>query len=785
MTLKKWYLSVVLLLGILSVSAQDFSKTWNQYYSYLNISAIDQSEGKVYVAAENAIFTYDKQTNVLETISSVNGLSGEAITSIKYVPEIFSLFVGYESGLIQIYNEINREVFNIVDIVEKQTIISSRKRINSFMINKGLLFISAGFGISEYDIVNLEFGDSFFIGNNGSQVAINETVVLDDYIYAASEIGIRRALINNPNLIDYQQWTTATGANWTELNIVDGKLYAAATNRRVYEVDFPNVNEKEFFSSAILDLTTTNTNIIVTTVSKTKVYDQDYNEIITFLASDYNSTQFSVGVISENNEVFIGTKGALAIGEPGYGMLKSSVVSSEAFIEIHPSGPILNRVFQLDINASQIWAIHGSFSNNYGFSGGIKRAGISRFVNDEWANIPYSSLTNGVTGNPFYSNNIVINKFNPNKAFVSTYWTAGFLEFQNDEVVQVYNDTNSSLEKAFGLYYLLMAANYDANDNLWLTNGRVNKALNRFKDGVWESVDLSSIITNATGNLGFSDIAFDQQGNVFLGSSNNGVISYNVTTGSLTGVKDDENNMPNNDVRSLVVDRNNQLWIGTIEGLRVAFNPIDFANGSPEVESIIFLEDGLGTELFFQQYINDIEVDGTNNKWIGTIDNGAYYLSPDGQETINHYTKDNSPLPSNDILDIEINETTGEVFFATDNGMVSFKGTSSAPQENLENSYIYPNPVRPGFNFEDKIKITGLTANVNIKIVDIEGNLVTEAESRSNGKFNGFNLEVDGGTALWNGRNLSNQVVASGVYVVLLNDLETFETKVLKVMIVR
>jgi hypothetical protein len=188
----------------------------------------------------------------------------------------------------------------------------------------------------------------------------------------------------------------------------------------------------------------------------------------------------------------------------------------------------------------------------------------------------------------------------------------------------------------------------------------------------------------------------------------------------------------------------------------------------------------------FLQYINDIEVDGSNNKWIGTLDNGAFYVSSDGQETIFNFNKDNSPLPSNDILDIKINETTGEVFFATEKGMVSFKGTSSAPQDNLENAYVFPNPVRPGFDMEfEKIKITGLSDNVNVKIVDIEGNLVTEAETRSNGKFKGFGLEIDGGTALWNGKNLANKTVASGVYVILLNDLDTFETKVLKVMIVR
>ncbi|MGB1211662.1 MAG: T9SS type A sorting domain-containing protein, partial [Lacinutrix venerupis] len=111
---------------------------------------------------------------------------------------------------------------------------------------------------------------------------------------------------------------------------------------------------------------------------------------------------------------------------------------------------------------------------------------------------------------------------------------------------------------------------------------------------------------------------------------------------------------------------------------------------------------------------------------------------------------------------------------------------TSAPDITLQEAYVYPNPVRPNFNINDeKIKIKGITENVNIKILDIEGNLVTEAESRTNTKFSGYNLEIDGGTALWNGKNMSGKTVASGVYMVMIADLDSFETKVLKLMVVR
>ena len=104
----------------------------------------------------------------------------------------------------------------------------------------------------------------------------------------------------------------------------------------------------------------------------------------------------------------------------------------------------------------------------------------------------------------------------------------------------------------------------------------------------------------------------------------------------------------------------------------------------------------------------------------------------------------------------------------------------------MEDAYAYPNPVRPSFNIEiDKIKIKNLSENINIKITDIEGNLVAEAQSNTNLRFKGYNLAIDGGTAYWNGKNLADRTVASGVYVVLISDLNTIETNVLKIMLIR
>jgi len=135
---------------------------------------------------------------------------------------------------------------------------------------------------------------------------------------------------------------------------------------------------------------------------------------------------------------------------------------------------------------------------------------------------------------------------------------------------------------------------------------------------------------------------------------------------------------------------------------------------------------------------------------------------------------------------VSLDKVNGSVYIATSKGLLAFDAGSSVASEDLTTAYAYPNPIRPGFDMvEDRVKIKGVSENINIKITDIEGNLVAEAQSRINQRYQGYNLEIDGGTAYWNGKNLANNVVASGVYLVMLSDLDTFETKVIKLMVVR
>ncbi|MEP2914096.1 MAG: T9SS type A sorting domain-containing protein, partial [Nonlabens ulvanivorans] len=182
------------------------------------------------------------------------------------------------------------------------------------------------------------------------------------------------------------------------------------------------------------------------------------------------------------------------------------------------------------------------------------------------------------------------------------------------------------------------------------------------------------------------------------------------------------------------------------------------------------LNNSLGISLR-DEAVLDIEVDGNNNKWVATGSSGVFLFNPSGSETIFQFTKNNSPLPDNEVRDIAIDETTGLIYFATKNGLVAFKGDrASKPQEDLENVYAFPNPVRPGF--DGNVTIDGLTNRARVKITDIEGNLVFEKVSQ-------------GGSIQWDTRSFSGNKVASGVYMLFISTDDNIETTVSKLMIVR
>jgi len=775
--IKRSILFIVLLLPFLHFG-QDFSELWTGYYSYFDIKDVVTANNRVFAASENAVFSYDAQTKEFVEYTTINGLSGQEISTIHYSETYELLVVGYTNGLIEVIFDDGRDVLTVVDIESRTSINSSNKRINNITEFGDVIYLSTNFGVSVFNLERLEFGDTFFIGDAGGQLQINQTAISNGFIYAASQTGgLRRGDLSNPNLIDFNNWTTIAAGSFFGVESIEDNLYAFNANRSISSVSNNVLTTVGTLGQNPRDIKASNNRLVVTTRDAVFIYDASLNltqEIP--INADFN-TEYASAVLSPEY-AFIGTK--------DFGVLKIDFANSASPEEIHPDSPLLNRPFAITAGNGDLWLTFGDHSLTLNpFP--LKSRGYSHLKNGSWINTPFSEVLNARS-----LKEVAINPFNNREIFIGSYFD-GLLEINNEIPTELYTIDNSGLEPVVTTQRdtRVSVLQFDDSGLLWSLSNITENPLKSYNPSTneWNVFSLSQVIEDPFDNTGFTGLEIGNDQTKWIGSQNRGLIGINTESGrtQIKNLSSEEDNMPSRYVTAVALDNNEQLWIGTTNGLRVLFNTSNFFNDDNIIaEQIIIEEDGVAQELLFQQLISDIEIDGSNNKWVGTADAGVFLLSPDGQRTIFHFTEDNSPLPTNTINDISIDGFNGIIYIATEKGLVSFNSGGSSPRESFEIARVYPNPVRPGFNIADKkIKIEGISENTNIKITDIEGNLVAEAQSRTNARFNGFNLEIDGGTAFWNGKNFANNTVASGVYLVLLSNLETFETNVLKLMIVR
>jgi hypothetical protein len=165
---------------------------------------------------------------------------------------------------------------------------------------------------------------------------------------------------------------------------------------------------------------------------------------------------------------------------------------------------------------------------------------------------------------------------------------------------------------------------------------------------------------------------------------------------------------------------------------------------------------GTGFPLLYTEVVKAIAVDGGNRKWFGT-DNGLWLFSEDGDEALQHFTTANSPLPSNKILDVAVHDRTGEVFVATEGGLVSYRGSATVTEGKPDCAKVYPNPVRS--DYSGPVGISGLSNNAEVKITDVTGTLV-------------YQTRATGGSVVWNLADYNGRRVQSGVYLVMTSDAQ-------------
>lgn len=736
---------------------------WRGFFSYNAISDITTSTNEIYAAAENAYFKKNIQTAEITKTSTVEGISGQVITQIFHSNTYKKTILGHIDGLIVVVNDTDGQVLNVIDILGKVSIPPNKKRINHFMEHEGKLYVSTDFGLCVYNFSNLEFGDTYFIGPSGANIEILQTTVLNNSIYAvAQNYGLLKANLNNPNLVDFSQWTNIFNGTWLNVATINNQIVATTSGANLYKfvADVPSFVSG--FAQVVSDLRVVNNQLIATMPNSVQVL----NDNLILQATIPNNTSpfsaFTAATVLNNNEVYVGTQ--------SQGLIKTTLSNPTNFTSETPNGTFKNKVFAIQASSKELWAVYGDYSDFYNpYPLDAFPVSVFNFQENIWKTIPYEDLFGAKS-----ITRIAINPKNVNQVYLSSNYS-GVLKFENGEPVAIYNTSNSSLQTIPGQVPDDIRTNgsgFDKNGNFWVTNSLVSKSIHTLQtSGQWQGYPVSSI--QSPGIQSFGRLAIDKNNTKWICTNFEGLAGFNEQFNKSINIREGETsgNLPSRDVRAVAVDNKNQLWIGTTRGLRILPSVDSFLSQNIlQTNSIIILEDNLAQELLYEQFITDIAVDGANNKWIATAGAGVFFVSPDGQKTFNIFSKDNSPLPSNIVLDIDINQLTGEVFMTTETGMVSFKGSATAGAENLANVVVYPNPVRP--EFDGLVTINGLMNKSNVKITDIEGNLVYETIS-------------EGGTITWNTQAFNKYKVASGVYMVFISSEDGLETKIKKIMIVR
>ena len=368
----------------------------------------------------------------------------------------------------------------------------------------------------------------------------------------------------------------------------------------------------------------------------------------------------------------------------------------------------------------------------------------------------------------------------------------GLYEFRNGKFVKYYDNGNSPIEPFDGVskeYQLVTGTEFDKQGNLWILNSSApTTALVKYTNGTFTKLSHSILMKLNRGtiqnrsNAELSKIIIDSKGLMWF-VNNNWVLpalyQYNTENDNIIAYE----NIVNQDgtkiniqdgIRCVVEDLEQNIWVGTSMGPVMLERSEIENNGSTFTQVKVPRNDGTNYADYLLEGVNikSIVVDGGNRKWIGTTGNGLYLISADNMEQIEHFTADNSPLLSNNIFSLAINNETGELYIGTDIGLCSYTTDATAALSSIEkdNVYAYPNPVEPGY--DGLITIVGLSLDADVKILSASGQLV--AQGRSNG-----------GTFTWNGRDKKGRRVVSGIYMVVTATNKGEKGTVCKIAIIR
>jgi len=763
-------INFLLSIFVLATHAQVAMGNWRTHFAYTSVAQIAQSANKIFAVSEGALYSVDKQDGSYEFYSKLSGLNGTNISRIEFDATNQQLLIIYSNGNMDVLA--TGGVTNIPDFYNKQ--ISANKEVNQIQFYDNKAYLACNFGIVVLNMQKKEVADTYYIGPNASEVKVLNTTVHNGIIYALTNSTIFKASVTEPNLVNYEFWTTATGlpgsGNFQSIVSYAGRLFLLRSGQ-LYIQESNNTWSNFMVDNSITNFNVSNGGMSVYASNNVYLIDNLLNVKTVSNLGTLTDAEYDV---KNNNYWFAGNE----LGVISY---KQVGVETPTLNYYKPVGPAVNYPFEMKFAGEKLFVVPGGR-----WAAEEQRAGaVMMFEKGVWSNI-YQKTIQDQTGHPVLDfMNVAVDPLDDKHFFVTSYGT-GLFEFKNNAYFNWYNHLNSNLSTAIidnpYKYIRLDGAIFDSQGNLWVTNNGEIKIL--LADGNWTQI-LNDVLKKPT--LGKILILSQNPDQKWIPSVRYtpGICVFD-DNGTITDFTDDKSIFhfsfpdPDNEASPLspnayfciVQDKNGVVWVGTDQGPLLFHNPTKaFELGFTCSRVKIPRNDGtnLADYLLADEEIKAIAIDGANRKWLGTKTSGVYLMSENGQETIKHFTVSNSPLLSNDILSIAINPVSGEVFFGTGQGLVSYQSDAANAENVFGEVYAYPNPVREGYT--GVITITGLIENTQVKITDLNGNLICETIS-------------NGSIATWDGKDVHGRKVSTGVYMVICSNADGTQSAITKILVI-
>ncbi|MBS1552222.1 MAG: hypothetical protein JST15_09175 [Bacteroidetes bacterium] len=753
----KFILTISLFIIFNSVSFSQ-KKNWENYTDLKIITSVsaDADSHLIFCASKGGLFSADALTGkVVRKYTNLDGLISNDLTSLT-IDNKRRLWIGASDGSISILDLANGTWKYIFDIKNSS---ESNKSINYLLPSGNFMFVATGYGIQKISVNNFSFVDApyYKLGTFPINTNVYSLTVNNNVLYAAAKTGIAYANIVSSNLNDPGSWTNYSAAPMNAdvktIESADNKIFAGSTGGFRYFngiswLPYPNA---ALASANIKSIKSIGSNIYF--IADTKIYRADVSNL-----SDISE------FLTQNNYSVLGSydNSVPVAGLADNGIIISSLNPAQY---IFPNGPFSSVFNHLAIDGNNnIWA-----------AGGLLNNGFYMFNGTEWIN--YNLNSHPEIGNSNWFQKIVSGYGNV--------WALGFgggPTIINGNNIQNFNPSNSILPGITNnpMFCVPYGGAYDQNGVLWLSFFGTNSGSSLYAytgNNVWIAFQNPSTITSAT----LSEIAIDSYNTKWIasGGSRSGVYYFNENT-TLNNPSDDISGFYSNsdfgseitNIYDIIVDKNNEVWIATNNGIFIINNPYGaILNPSQKPPAIKLGIISGNLKVPFTENCISLTNDILNNKWIGTETNGVFHLSSDGTTLIEQFNSSKTPLLQNQIKTIAVSNKTGRAYFGTNSGLSSFLTNAIEPVAEFGEITVSPNPYL--IPSDVNLKIDGLIENSIIKIVSVSGEVISEFDSPG------------GRIAVWNGLNKNNELVPTGIYIVVAYNKDGSKAGKGKVAVVR